>query len=486
VYEVPHEPHTLKKGSLGLVEATVQSGADIAPAVAVVSSTVFLATLAGLATPLSVLIGTIIVLCLCKVVADYGKRMASPGGFYTFLIRSFGSKTGFTIGMLLFLAYVLLLWFQLPFFGQFMVGILPQVHIAWWVWAALLIIWSTSLTVAGVRPSLRVGLIGLAFECTVFLVLAIVIVAHGGATGNSIKPFEPSEAPTISGLLLGIIFGIFIFTGFETSTTLGEEVRNPLRTIPRALYIAVGATGGLVVFYCYSAGIGFGVSPAGLKALESSTIPYAYLASRFGNSVLEIFVNIATITSFLALNVIIMTASSRVLFTVSRDGLAPAVLARVNRRHSPANAALAIAGVTLVGVLITGSLWGALTTSNWFAFLATMFFIVAYAAACIGVSWYYYRNLRSQFRVFGNIVIPFIALVGMGGVLYGNLHPFPAAPYSYFPFITIVVIAVLAGLAWWLEKRYPEKVRAAAMLFVSEEAAAEVGVPTPTSLGPSS
>jgi amino acid transporter len=472
------DPHRLKGGALGLVEAAVQSGADIAPAVAVVSSTVFLATLAGLASPLAVLLGTIIALALAKVVADYAKRMASPGAFYTFLTRSFGPKTGFSIGMLLFLAYVLLLLFQLPFFGQFVNGILvPHVHIAWWVWAILLIAWSTGLTVSGIRPSLRVGLIGLAFESIVFAILSIIIVAQGGATGNSIKPFELSQAPSASGLFLGIIFGIFIFVGFETSTTLGEETRDPHRTIPRALYLAVGSIGVLVVFFTYAAVIGFGVSKSGLAALQSNSVPYSYLAQRYGDTTLQVFVNIATVTSFLALNVIIMTAASRVLFTISRDGLAPAIFGRVNRLQTPANASLAIGAVSLVVVLITGAAWGALTTSGWYAFLSTMFFIAAYATACVGVSVYYYRYLRRHFRLVGNILIPLIALVGMGCVLYGNLHPFPAAPLNYFPFITLGIILVLALIARRLEKTNPEKVRRAAQLFVIEHAGDELRLP---------
>jgi hypothetical protein len=63
-------------------------------------------------------------------------------------------------------------------------------------------------------------------------------------------------------------------------------------------------------------------------------------------------------------------------------------------------------------------------------------------------------------------VVPLIALIGMGAVLWGNIHPFPPAPLSFFPFLTIGLIALLAIIAWWLEKKDPEKVRQAAQLFV--------------------
>lgn len=464
-------PEHLEPNSLGLVEATVQSGADIAPAVSVVSVAVFLSTLAGIASPLAVLLGTIVALSLCKVVSDYAKRMASPGAFYTFLTRVFGPKTGFTFGFLLFICYWLLILFQLPFFGQFVQGILVnEVNIPWWLWSAFLIVFSCTLVITGVRPSLRFGLVGLAFECIVFLSLSILIVSHGGANGNSFKPFEFSSGASASGVFLGIIFGLFAFVGFEQSTTLAEETRNPFRTIPRSLYLAVGTTGALIVFFLYACVIGFGTTAHGLAALQGSSIPYVELARRYGNSTLVFFVNACVFTSFLALNIACVTAATRVLFTISRDGLAPSVLSRLNKRLAPGNAAIGIGVASLVVTLVAGGIWGALQVSNWFAFLSTMCFIAVYATACIGVPLFYYRELRQHFSILGNVVIPLIALAGMGCVLYGNLHPFPAAPERYFPAVTIVLIIGLALWARQLSKRHPERVRLAAQHFVTIDA----------------
>ena len=455
---------TLKDGSIGLIGAVVQSGADIAPAVSVVTSGVFIVSLAGLASPLSMLFGTIIALALAKVIADFAKKIRTSGAFYTFMTRAFGPKTGFVIGMLLFLAYVLLLLFQMSFFGQFLNGIL-SVHVPWEVYAAALIVMNTALTASGIAPSLRVGLIGLVFESIVFLALAILIIVHGGAHGNTVAVFNPSDAPSASGMMLGIIFGIFVFVGFESSTTLGEEMRNAHRNIPRALFLTVGVIGVFVVVVIYAMIIGFGATTHGLSALQHDSTPFSTLALRYGNPTLQVFINIATVTSFLALNLIMVIASSRMVYAISRDGLIPSWLARVNKKQTPSLAAVTVGGVALAIVLITGALYGALNVSNWYAFLSTLFFIAAYAVACVGIPVFYRRFYRDEFSVVGQVVIPLVALIGMGAVLYGNLHPFPSAPLSYFPFLTLGVIALLTIWAFFLQRAAPEKVADAGQIF---------------------
>lgn len=455
---------TLKANSIGFLEAVVQSGADIAPAVAVVTSGVFIVSLAGLASPLSMLIGTIIALCLAKVVADFARKLRTSGAFYAFMTKTFGPKTGFVIGMLLYLAYNLLLLFQMSFFGQFLNGIL-SVHVAWEWYAAALIVFNTVLAASGIAPSLRVGLIGLAFESIIFLILAILIVAKGGATGNTLSVFTLSKGPSASGVFLGIIYGIFVFVGFESSTTLGEELRNPHRDIPLALLLTVGSIGVFVVFVIYAMVIGFGANAHGLAALHADSTPFSTLAHRYGDTTFQVFVNIATVTSFLALNLIMVIASGRMMYSISRDGLLPDWLSKVNRRRAPFVATLVNGGVALVIVLITGAIYGPLNVATWYAFLSTMFFIGAYAVACVGVPVFYRRYHPDEFHIVSKVLIPLLALAGMGAVLYGNLHPFPAAPFRYFPFVTLGIIAVLTLWAVYLQRHSPDKVANAGQIF---------------------
>jgi amino acid transporter len=460
---------TLKSRSIGLPEAVAQSAALIAPAVGVTAGNVFIAGFSGIASPLAFVFGTAVCIAIAMVIGDYARKLPSAGSFYTYLTNTFGPKTGFVTGVLLFGAYVLLLPFQAAFFGAFVQGALANINInvSWQVFSVALLVLSTALVVVGVRPSLTTVLVGLSFEMVIFLVLALIIVVHGGATGNSLKPFSPSEAPTSSGLVIAVVYTIFAFVGFESATTLGEEVRNPTRLIPLAVLATTVIIGFFYIFVTYAEVIGFGVSADGLHQLQSNQSPFTDLATKYVGGWFSVLVTLATISSFSALNIVTVVAGSRMVYAMGRDHMLPNLFGKVNKRHSPSNAAYAVGAWGIVVPVIMGSIYGPVTIASWFSYIATLFFIGAYILLCVGVVKFYFQRHRAEFSWFGHILVPLIALAGMAWVTYGNVVPLPAAPLSYFIPLTIVVIIASAVVAAILERRNPEIVRTAGQIFAA-------------------
>src|SRR5436190_10135057 len=261
----------LRGGSTGLGGAVVQSAALIAPAAGATAGFVFIASQSGFASPFAMVVGTIFSLCLAVIIGEFARKLPAAGSFYTYLTHAFGPKVGFVTGVMLFGAYVLLLPFQMAFFSTFTSEYLAGqgVDIAWQWLAAALVVFSTILTIAGLTPSLRTGLVFLAFEMVIFGLIAIVILVNGGADGLSLKPFDPSESALgFSGIIYGLVFAIFAFVGFESATTLGEEAHEPRRTIPRAVLLTTLVIGIFYTLLLYSGVVGFGVTPGGLEALQ--------------------------------------------------------------------------------------------------------------------------------------------------------------------------------------------------------------------------
>ena len=270
---VGQDQHRLERHAIGLPAVTAQSAALIAPAAGSVAGLVFIVGYSGAATPLAFLIGLLVCVCIALVIGEYARRLPSAGSFYTYLTRTFGPKTGFVTGVALFGAYLLLFPFQLDFFGNFVSSLLAAsgVHIAWWVFSAALIVLSTTLGVLGVKPSLRTGLIGLGFEMVILTIFALVIIFKGGAAGNTIQTFDPSHSlKGSSGLLTAVVYTIFAFVGFESATTLGDEAREPRRTIPRAVMLTTLVVGVFYVIVSYAVTIGYGVSGKHVQALASA------------------------------------------------------------------------------------------------------------------------------------------------------------------------------------------------------------------------
>ena len=130
--------------------------------------------------------------------------------------------------MMLFGAYLLLFPFQLDFFGNFVSSLFAAsgIHISWVVFSIALIVLSTTLAVLGIKPSLRTGLIGLAFEMAVLTVFSIVIIAKGARRStlqafNLHRAYEGNRGAADRGRLHDLAF-----VRFESATTHGDEARS--------------------------------------------------------------------------------------------------------------------------------------------------------------------------------------------------------------------------------------------------------------------
>jgi amino acid transporter len=460
----------LQGGSTGLGGAVVQSAALIGPAAGATAGFVFIASESGFASPFSMVIGMVFSLCLAVIIGEFARKLPAAGSFYNYLTHAFGPKVGFVTGVMLFGAYVLLLPFQMSFFGTFVSNYLAGqgVHIAWQWFAAALIVFTVVLTVVGLTPSLRAGLVFLGFEILVFGIVALVILVNGGAHGLSLKPFDPSNSALgFSGIIYGLVFAIFAFVGFESATTLGEEAREPQKTIPKAVLLTTLAIGAFYTLLMYAGVVGFGLTAKGLSALQSDSTPFDTLARRFSGSFLGTLSIIAVMTSFIALNIVTVIAASRMIYSMGRDRLLPRWFDHVNRRGAPDRATLAVGAFGVVVVMTLGSIYKPGDLASWAAYIATLFFIAAYALLGVGVIKYYWEQHRSEFSIWRHLVLPVAGLVGVGIVTYGNVHPTPPSPLRYFIWATLATIAAAIAAALYLERRDPKLLVEAGQIFAS-------------------
>jgi amino acid transporter len=473
---VTDEP-TLESGSIGLPSAIVQGAAMVAPTAGIVASVAFIASYSGLASPLAFAVGTVICLAVALVVGEYARRVVTAGSFYSFLRATFGASAGFVAGIVLALSYFIVFGFQLGFIGSFVQGLGAGggYAVAWQIVAAALVVLSVGFTVLGIRPSLRLGLIALGLECTVLLVLGLIVVAQGGASGNTIQAFNPSRSLGGShGFWIAVVYTIFAFTGFESAATLGEEVRRPRRTIPLAVIGTVLAIGLFETFLSYATVVGYGTSKSNVVALTTAASPIASLASRYGNSALSTFVTLAIISSFTALNLVTISALSRMTYSMARDGLLPRWLGQLNARKAPARAAIFIGVASLAYALGVGSNWGPVNLASWTSYFATLFWILAYAGVILGIVRFIWTKYRAEWSWWRHGLVPLIALGGIVWVAYGNVHPLPPSPLKYFIWATIGITLAVAAFGYWLKRRRPDIVERAAYVFEGEAPEGEV------------
>jgi basic amino acid/polyamine antiporter, APA family len=229
------------------------------------------------------------------------------------------------------------------------------------------------LTVANCRGITRTA--GLARVLVAGSLLALLVVVgailvSGGTDGSNLTGSSPHG---VYGVLqsAGLLF--FAFAGYARIATLGEEVRDPERTIPRAIPLALGIT---VVIY---AAVGLtALLAAGPAALAATSTPLATAAKAVGAAwsvpVVRIGAAVASLGALLAL----IAGIGRTSLAMARNGDLPRRLAAVDPVHRvPARAELAVGAVVCLLVLTT-DLRGAIGFSS---FGVLTYYAIANASA---------------------------------------------------------------------------------------------------------
>jgi amino acid transporter len=175
--------------------------------------------------------------------------------------------------------------------------------------------------------------------------LALFLVA--GAFAVSAHNFVRPAAVSPAGIARSLLFALYALQGFEASLCVSGEVREPARTIPRAILLALSATTLLYVAIQFVAqGILGG-------ALASSNVPLADALAKIHPALGIVMLAGAAVSmfGFIASDVF---SNPRILFAFARDGLLPRALGRVNRQHAP-HLAIAVYATLTILLALSGS-----------------------------------------------------------------------------------------------------------------------------------
>jgi basic amino acid/polyamine antiporter, APA family len=210
------------------------------------------------------------------------------------------------------------------------------------------VVFFTALNYYGIRRSSRMNLA----IVSVSLVALAVFVAAGVRTVSvsHLTPFAPygwGAALRASAILF------FAYTGYARIATLGEEVRDPRTTIPRAVIVTIA---GAILLYL---GVAFvAIGSAGAPALADRPAPLEIAARSFRYPGVAVVVAVGGVTAMLGVILSQLLGLSRMAFAMSRRGDLPQFLAHVHPRHGvPARAVLVIGAAAAV-VAATGTLAG--------------------------------------------------------------------------------------------------------------------------------
>ncbi|MGH7521057.1 MAG: APC family permease [Gemmatimonadales bacterium] len=326
----------------------------------------------GAAAPLAYLVCAVATMLIALCIAEAGSRVPQSGGPYAYVEAAFGPYAGFLCGVLLWLGITIAMGAVATVFadalGQLVPGLtgsLPR--------AGLLIAAYAGLAVVNIRgAALGSRVSGIATVAKIVPLIAFVALglSHVRTENLAVGSFPSLARLGESGLLL-----MFAFFGMESALQVSGEVRDAARAVPRAIALAVTGVG---VLYIAVQLVAQGILGPALAAPESAKAPLAAAAVQFAGPTGSTLILIAMIVSTFGFMTATMLSTPRTLFALAVDGYLPRPVAAVHRAYHTPHVAIAIQGVIVSAIAITG-------TYVKLAIVANVAILLVYLACCLGV-----------------------------------------------------------------------------------------------------
>lgn len=247
----------------------------------------------------------------------------------------------------------------------------------------------TAVGYAGVQRSAALTRIIVAAVLALLATVVVVILGFGGADGSRLALADDVSA---YGVLqaAGLLF--FAFAGYARIATLGEEVRDPARTIPRAVGLAL--TIALVVYAVVAVTV---LAQLGSARLASAAAPLSEAVRAAGFPALSPVVSVGAAVAALGALLALLLGVSRTTLAMARDSYLPRALTAVHPRHgTPHHAELAVGAV----VAVVAALVDVRAAIGFSSFGVLLYYAIANASA-----WTLTASLRAR-------IVPAIGLIG--------------------------------------------------------------------------
>ncbi|MEM1637947.1 MAG: APC family permease [Pyrobaculum sp.] len=311
---------------VGLLDLVFLSLGGQSPFLSVLVYGVATFMIAGYFAPIAIVLGTLLVLVNGLVVYRLSVRFTSEGGYYTYAYYSLSRRLGFETGW----AYLLYASFYGAAYalGSAYVISLVLHYNPLAVLSAILLV-SSLLALSGKRPSFRYAIFAAALEIAVMAILAVSFLA-----ATKFTLYNPlSRLPDISQMALAAVFGAGIPTGYGSITPLSGEVKDPRRTVPRAVITVILMGGLLAAFDIYAIVdhlLFYHLNPTGVEILS-------LIKDEFGVVTL-LLVLFAAINDGILATMTFMFATSRTIFAMAYHGFFPRAMAKLVNGSEPFNA----------------------------------------------------------------------------------------------------------------------------------------------------
>ncbi|MCZ7648615.1 MAG: APC family permease [Planctomycetota bacterium] len=370
-------PPVLKR-ELGVFGATMMGMGSIVGTGVFVSIGIA-AGLAGPSVVLAIALAAFVAMCNAFSSAQLAASHPVSGGSYEYGYKYLRPSLGFTAGwMFLCAKSASAATAALGFSGYLLhaFGISGELLIPVAAGTSILL---SAVVLSGLRRSNAVNIV--IVSVTLLALGAFVLGGLPSMASNGASRFTPfwsdGEYGPLHGFLYATALMFVAYTGYGRIATLGEEVHDPRRTIPRAIVVTLILSAGL---YIAVGAVAIGVlgSEALGDATRGNAAPLEVAARRFNVSGIHWLVAVGAMTAMLGVLLNLILGLSRVLLAMGRRNDMPSATARLNEAETTPYVAVIVIGVIVTALACIGSVK---TTWSFSAFTVLVYYAITNLAA---------------------------------------------------------------------------------------------------------
>ena len=280
------------------------------------------------------------------VAAELGSAIPEEGGFYKWVQRACGEFWGFQAGWWRTISIYIDNTIYVVLAGSYLASVVNLTAVEEYLFKASVVIFFTYINIRGIKD---VGYVSSLISTLVMIAFALVtVIGFANWQSNPFDPFIPPDQALVQSVGAGIAIGIWMYSGYESMSTMAGEIRDP-QVIPKATLISVP-----LIMAAYILPTMSGLASLGSWDQWNSTggLSYSDVIANSFPTLGMLFVFVAVIAQFSVFNAYI-TSGSRGFFALADDNLAPKVLVKCSKdRGVPYIAVLSLGAFCLVASML--------------------------------------------------------------------------------------------------------------------------------------
>lgn len=378
--------------------------------------------------PLVYAIGLLAMLFTALAYSQMAKPFPLAGSVFSYVGRGLHPGVGFFAGWAILLDYLLVPTLLYVFAAESMIGLFPGTPR--WAWAILFVVVNTGINLAGIGSLKIANRLFLVIELA--FVAIFIVIAVRAIQGQALPGVEWSATPLwnpamISGPLLAAALSIAVlsFLGFDGISTLAEESTGSRNPAGRAMIMALFVVAGLFILQTWLASLLAG-GRAAFSEGEAGNAFFTLVQAASSTGWMNAFFVVNVLAVGFANAMAAQAATSRLLFSMSRDGQLPGLLSKLSNRKVPVAALLLVSAISLVLVLFFVGQIGLISS------LVNFGALLGFCLLHVSVVWHYVVRRRSKNYVM-HLAVPLLGFAIIAYVLFNA-----------------DLLAKLGGLAWLL------------------------------------